>query len=583
MSSSEFDRDQAAKFATGTKAYDQFSRNLVIRLATRSAAPDRVLDIGCGAGTLMQQLSAIFPASQMTGVDPSDAFLENARKNVPTATLLKGRAEELPLPDGTFDMVLSTWVLHQCHEVDRAIREAARVLRPGGEVIFCILHPLQSFMHLHDEVHASQRKTLDYWGSDTFVNPLHYGVAFEEEHHTLDAYIGAAFLQHFELLHFSEGKQQTSPNVRNVNHPSFFLLKARKRTTPNLEAIVPLEADEALQGYTKPPSTQYPPTAPNPLPAIADSVSQLIGNTPLVRTPMDEVPCELLAKLEFLNPIGSIKDRLIAAIDEAMADGRLKPGDTVIEATAGNTGIAFMAAVSSRGLKGKVLLAEKFSEAKANTLKLLGAQVVRVPNHINDQLEARAMAEREGAFHFGQFYNALNPEIHARTTAEEIWAQCQGRIDAVVAGCGTGGTLMGLTRRLKERNPNLKVVGVSPKGAKLLPDDDIGCWEIEGIGTPYSPPLCEIDAVDEWVRITDEEAFQTAHRLMVDHSIFCGSSGGGNMAGALRSHIVSALPKDARCAVILPDSAKNYPSTILNYEWMEKKGYLFSATRKRTG
>lgn len=566
--------EQAAKYAEGTKAWDQLSRNLVIRLIARSPAPATILDIGCGAGTLLQQLAEMLPKAELTGVDPSETFLETARKNVPTGTFVKGYAENLPLADGSFDMVLSTWALHHCHEVNRAMLEAARVLRPGGEAIFCILHPLQSFLHLHDEVHGGEKASIDYWGSDSFVNRLHYGVEVEEEHHTLDAYIGEAFLENFDLLHFSEGKQQTSPNVRNANHPSFFLMKARKRAEVNREAVVPLEAGESLKGYAQPAPSAYPPVDPNPLPAIADNVAQLIGNTPLVRTNMKEVSGEILAKLEFLNPVGSVKDRLIAAIDEAMAEGRLKAGDTVIEATAGNTGIAFMAAVSSRGLKGKVLLAEKFSDAKANTLKLLGAEVVRVPNHINDQLEARAMAEREGAYHFGQFYNALNPVIHERTTAAEVWAQCLGHIDVIVAGCGTGGTLMGLARGLKSRNPNIKVVGVSPKGARLHPDDDIGSWAIEGIGTPYSPPLCDFEIVDEWVRVTDEEAFRTAHRLMVDHSIFCGSSGGANMAGALRAQAVAQLPPEGRCVVILPDSARNYPTTILSYEWMQQKGYL---------
>jgi cystathionine beta-synthase len=239
-----------------------------------------------------------------------------------------------------------------------------------------------------------------------------------------------------------------------------------------------------------------------------------------------------------------------------------------------------MAALASRGLKGKILLMEKFSEAKADALQLLGAEVIRVPNHLNDQVRARELAELEGAYHFGQFYNILNPQIHETTTAEEIWAQCGGKIDAVVAGCGTGGTLMGLSRSLKKKNPKLKVVGVSPVGAKLLPQDDVGCWEIEGIGTPYSPPLCDLDLVDEWVRVNDKESFQTAHRMMVENSILCGSSAGANMAGALRSRIVTGLSREDRCVVILPDSSKNYPNTLSNYEWMKQKGYLYTPSRK---
>lgn len=568
--------DQVKQYAQGTLLGDQLSRDLVLRLAQRSPAPQRILDIGCGAGTLLKKLSELFPGVEVTGVDPCDAFLEKAKKSVPAGTFINGSADNLPLPDSAFDMVVSTWAIHHCHNIQKAMEEAARVLRVGGEAIFCMFHPIHSFLHLHDAVHERKLETLDYWGSNTFLNHLHYEIDVEEEHHTLDSYIGPAFLKHFELLHFSEGKQETSPNVRNVNHPTFFLVKARRRDVPNSEATIPLEPCESLQGYSAPTSTAYPPIQPNPLPGIADNVSELIGNTPMVRVHTGEVSCDLLAKLEYLNPMGSVKDRLVAAIDKAMNEGKLKSGDTVIEATAGNTGIAFMAALASRGLKGKILLMEKFSDAKANTLRLLGAEVVRVPNHENDQDAARALAKSEGAFHFGQFHNMFNPMIHETTTAEEIWAQCGGQIDVVVAGCGTGGTLMGLSRNLKKKNPELKVVGISPAGAKLLPHDEVGCWEIEGIGTPYCPPLCDVDLVDEWVRVTDKEAFQTAHRLMVDHSMFCGSSAGANMAGALRSTTVSNLTQGNRCVVILPDSSRNYPNTLSDYEWMKGKGYLYA-------
>lgn len=569
--------DQAKQYARGSLLGDQLSRNLVLRLAARSAPPHRILDIGCGGGTLLKYLTEIFPGAEMTGVDPCEAFLEIAKENLPEGTFKNGYAGDLPFPDESFDMIVSTWALHHCHDTSQAMMEAARVLRTSGVVIFCIFHPVHSLLHLHDEVHQGNKETLDYWGSDTFLNHLHYGVDAEEEHHALDSYIGPAFLEQFDLLHFSEGKQETSPNVRNVKHPTFLLVKAQKRQTSNKEAVVPLESGESLQGDLAPVRSEYRPVHPNPLPGIAENVSQLVGNTPLVRVNMAEVACDLLVKLEYLNPMGSVKDRLVAAIDSAMAEGTLKTGDTVIEATAGNTGIAFMAALASRGLKGKILLMEKFSGAKANMLRLLGAEVVRVPNHKNDQDAARELAEREGAFHFGQFHNILNPKIHEATTAEEIWAQCDGRIDVVVAGCGTGGTLMGLSRNLKRKHPMLKVVGVSPAGAKLFSSDEVGCWEIEGIGTPYSPPLCDTDLVDEWVRVSDKEAFQTAHRLMVEHSVFCGSSAGANMAGALRSTTVSKLTRNHRCVVILPDSSRNYPDTLSDYEWMRRKGYLYQS------
>lgn len=566
---------QVKKYATGTLLGDQLSRNLVLRLAQRSSAPESVLDIGCGAGTLLQQLKDIFSNVNVTGVDPCQAFLDEAGKNVPNGRFLVGHAAELPVSDASFDMVFSTWAIHHCQDLEAAMSEIARVVKVGGEIIFCVFHPIHSFLHLHDEVHAKKRQTLDYWGADKFLNHLHYDVDVEEEHHAIDAYIGPAFLKHFDLLHFSEGKQETSPNVLNVNHPTFFLIKARKREKDNEEAVVPLVSGESLKGHSEPTASKYLPVEANPLPAIADNMTQLIGNTPLMRVDMDELNGELLVKLEYLNPMGSVKDRLIAVIDQALNDGRLKPGDTVIEATAGNTGIAFMAALASRGLKGKILLMEKFSDAKANALKLLGAEVIRVPNYENDQDVAKAMAEAEGAFHFGQFHNGLNPKIHETGTAEEIWQQCHGHVDVIVAGCGTGGTLMGLAKNLKNKNPNLKMVGVLPKGAKLLPDDEIGSWEIEGIGTPYSPPLCEVELIDEWIRVTDIEAFQMAHRMMVEFSVFCGSSAGANMAGALRSSIVADLDNDGRCLVILPDSSKNYPNTLSDYQWMREKGFLY--------
>ncbi len=576
MPTSDYE-NQKVVAARAAPQHNQFSRNLILRLARRSSAPNRILDIGCGGGVLLHQLSEIFPQAHLTGIDPSDALREKAKELLPGGTFISGISSNLPVPDSSCDMVVSTWALHHCRYPRKAMQEAARILEVGGTAIFCIFHPIHSFLHLHDKVHEHKLSTLDYWGSDSFINHLHYGIDVEEQHHTLDDFIGPEFLECFDLLHFSEGKQVTSPNVRNVSHPTFFLVKAKKRHATNSDAIVPLEPGESLKGEADIKPSTYPPIEPNPLPAIAADVSELIGNTPLVRVAMAELAAEVLLKLEYMNPMGSVKDRLIAAIDKAMSEGSLNPGDTVVEATAGNTGIAFMAALASRGLKGKILLMEKFSDAKANTLKLLGAEVIRVPNGENDQVAARAMAEREGAYHFGQFHNLLNPWIHETTTANELWEQCGGHIDVLVAGCGTGGTLMGLSRNLKKRNSGLKVVGVSPAGAKLLPEDEIGCWEIEGIGTPYAPPLCDVDLVDEWVRVQDKEAFQTAHRLMVKNSIFCGSSAGANMAGALRSEIVSGLTAAQRCVVILPDSSRNYPNTLSDYGWMQRKGYLYDS------
>ncbi|MTW23195.1 pyridoxal-phosphate dependent enzyme [Allochromatium palmeri] len=565
--------EQAGRYASASLSGDQLSRDLVLRLISSIGPVQNVLDVGCGAGTLLKRLSESNPEAVLAGVDICDEFLQMAREAVPRGVFRNAKASTIPFPDGTFDLVVSTWALQHCAQVEQAMQEIARTTRPGGHVVLCLFHPIQSLMHLHEEVVSGTREFTDYWGHDTFINRLSYGVDVEEMHHSMDAYIGEGFLRHFDLLHFSEAKQLTSPNVANVNHPSFFLVKARRRSKPNADAALQLRDGETMRGA--PPGALSPsaPRNPNPLPAIADSVTQLIGNTPLVRADLG-LPCETLLKLEYLNPMGSIKDRLIRAIDAAMVEGVLKPGDTVVEATAGNTGIAFMAALASRGLKGKILLMEKFSELKANTMRLLGAEVIRVPDDQNDQLAAKRLAKEEGAFHFGQFYNPLNPEIHRRGTAEEIWRQCGGRVDAVVAGCGTGGTLMGLCRGLRERNPALKIIGVSPEGARLVADEPVGCWGIEGIGTPYAPPLCEVERVDEWIRVSDAAAFTTAHGLMCGHGMFCGSSSGAIVAGALQSRILQSLTLQQRCVVILPDSAKNYPDTLMNYDWMRQHGFL---------
>jgi cystathionine beta-synthase len=316
------------------------------------------------------------------------------------------------------------------------------------------------------------------------------------------------------------------------------------------------------------------------LPSILDAV----GRTPLVRLNRvtDGLPVTLLAKPEFLNPGGSSKDRIgLAMIQEAERQGLLRPGGTIVEATAGNTGVALALVAAVKGYRCIFVLPDKMSEDKVNLLKAYGAEIVITPTSVPpDSPESyngvadRLSREIPGAFRPNQFGNLTNPEAHYRTTGPEIWADTDGRVDVLVAGMGTGGTISGAGRYLKERNPAITVVGADPEGS-ILSGDSPHSYLVEGIGEDFIPVTFDRQAVDDFVRVGDAEAFQMARRLAREEGLLAGGSSGTAVAAAVR--YARRLPPGKVVVVVLPDTGRNYLTKFHSDRWMIEKGFLEQA------
>lgn len=318
---------------------------------------------------------------------------------------------------------------------------------------------------------------------------------------------------------------------------------------------------------------------------IKDSILDCIGNTPLVRinniTQKDNIKCEILVKCEFFNAGGSTKDRIAKKMfEEAENSGIIKPGDTIIEATSGNTGIGIALYGAIKGYKVIITIPEKMSPEKVNTLKALGAQIIRTPteepwdspnSHIG--IAKKLNKEIPNSHILNQYTNINNPLAHYENTAEELWTQCDGKIDYLIAGAGTGGTISGISKKLKEKNSNLITIGVDPYGSilaepKELNISDINSYKIEGIGYDFIPEVLDRKYVDKWYKTKDKDSFETARRLIREEGILCGGSSGSAFSVALQ--IAQHLPADKRVVVILPDSIRNYMSSFLSDGWMEK-------------
>jgi cystathionine beta-synthase len=314
-----------------------------------------------------------------------------------------------------------------------------------------------------------------------------------------------------------------------------------------------------------------------------------IGETPCVRInkigKSAGLKCDLVAKCEFFNSGGSVKDRIARYMVESAAEsGRLKPGDTIIEPTSGNTGIGLALAAAVRGYKCTIVLPEKMSAEKVNVMKALGAEIIRTPteaasespdSHIS--VAARLQAEMDNAHILDQYLNTSNPMAHYDGTAEEIWEQCGGKVDMLVAGAGTGGTISGIGRRLKELNPDIILVGCDPEGSILaLPEEqnvtEITGYELEGIGYDFIPRVCDRGIVDRWFKTTDKPAFQMARRMIREEGLLCGGSSGCAMAVAIEA--AKELREDQRCVVICPDSVRNYMTKFLSDAWMYEHGFI---------
>src|SRR5881409_27831 len=308
---------------------------------------------------------------------------------------------------------------------------------------------------------------------------------------------------------------------------------------------------------------------------MQDTILQSIGKTPLVRLRRlsEELQASVYVKLEALNPGGSVKDRVgLAMVAEAERRGWLRPGGTIIEATAGNTGVGLAMAAAVKGYRCIFVLPDKMSGEKIRLLKAYGAEVVITPTNVApDSPESyngvadRLAHEIPGAWRPNQFTNLANPDVHYRTTGVEIWEQTEGRVTVFVAGVGTGGTISGVARYLKEQNPEVKVIGADPEGS-VLSGDSPHPWKVEGIGEDFVPKTFNSQLVDEWIRVGDAESFLTARNLARREGILVGGSSGTAVAAALR--YARRLTEEHLVVALCADTGRNYLSKLFDDNWL---------------
>jgi cysteine synthase A len=306
------------------------------------------------------------------------------------------------------------------------------------------------------------------------------------------------------------------------------------------------------------------PILSNPSLRVAEDITELVGQTPMLHlrriVPSDSA--DVFAKLEYLNPGGSVKDRAaIGIIRRAEGDGALKPGGVIVEATAGNTGIGLALIGVNRGYKVALFVPERFSEEKVKIMRALGAEVTRTPDDEGMQgaiKQAQQYASKtRGSFMAGQFENPANPDYHYETTAEEIFEQMEGRIDAVVLGSGTAGTFTGVSRYTKEKLPRVLTVAVETEGS-VLGGGPPGKHKVEGIGASFIPANFDRSVCDEIFKVSDNDAFATVNLLAEKEGVFSGSSGGAAVFAAMQ--IAKRLGAGKRVVTVVPDSAERYLS-----------------------
>ena len=304
---------------------------------------------------------------------------------------------------------------------------------------------------------------------------------------------------------------------------------------------------------------------------IADTITELIGNTPLLRVnnyaAAEKLGCAPLAKLEYFNPAGSVKDRAaLYMVLDAERRGVLKPGATIVEPTSGNTGVGLAFVCSTRGYKLLLTMPETMSRERMSLLKAYGAQLVLTPGAdgmAGSIAKAQELCDTiEGAIILQQFENKANPEAHYCTTAEEIWRDTDGAVDVFVACVGTGGTISGTAKRLKELNPAIKVVGVEPASSPVLTGGEKGAHKIQGIGAGFVPAIYDATVVDEVVRVTDEDAMRAAKQLAATEGVLVGFSSGAALSAAADVIRRGGYEKK-NVVVLLPDGSERYLSTDL--------------------
>lgn len=315
--------------------------------------------------------------------------------------------------------------------------------------------------------------------------------------------------------------------------------------------------------------------------SIHSNILSCVGNTPLVRLNRlgSEYGCELLAKCEFLNPGGSVKDRIgVRMVEEAENEGRIKPGDTLIEPTSGNTGIGLALAASVMGYKLIVTMPEKMSMEKELVLKALGATIVRTRSELaHDHPESlfgiarKLQRETPNSHILDQYKNPNNMLAHYHGTGKEIVEQTGRRFDALVVGVGTGGTITGCAKRVKEEVPGARIVGADPVGSILGGGDEVAPYLVEGIGYDFFPESLDNTLVDEYVKTRDKESFALARALIREEGLLCGGSSGSVLYAALE---VAKRKPGQRIVMILADSVRNYLSKHLSDEWLAEKGLV---------
>lgn len=315
-----------------------------------------------------------------------------------------------------------------------------------------------------------------------------------------------------------------------------------------------------------------------------------LGKTPLVK--LNRIAAgrkgHFLAKIESFNPGGSVKDRIgLAIVEAAERTGRLRPGGTIVEATSGNTGLGLAIAAAIKGYRGVFTMPDKMSQEKIRILRAFGAEVIITPTAVPHgspdsytEVAKRIARTTPNAILADQYFNPKNPEAHYKTTGPEIWHQSGGQVDYFVCGVGTGGTISGTGRYLKERNPAVRVAGVDPKGSVLGEyfytrryRPAVKTYKVEGIGQDWLPGTLDFGVIDDMVEVTDEEAFIMARRLTREEGIFAGGSAGAAVAAALK-YAEGRMTDGSLMVVLLPDSGERYLSKIYNDEWMAESGFL---------
>ena len=314
---------------------------------------------------------------------------------------------------------------------------------------------------------------------------------------------------------------------------------------------------------------------------IYKNILELIGDTPIVKLNKigSELDCNLYVKCEFFNAGGSIKDRIgYNMVVEAEKLGRIKPGDTLIEPTSGNTGIGLALAAAVKGYRMIITMPEKMSKEKEVVLKALGAEIVRTPTEAAwDDSEShigvanKLCSEIPNSHILDQYSNKANPDAHYKYTANEIIKEFDS-LDMIVAGVGTGGTITGISKRLKEEFPSIKVIGVDPYGSILGGGKEVHSYKVEGIGYDFFPDVLDNNTIDEYVKINDKDSFLMARKLIKEEGLFIGGSSGGAVYAALQA--ARDLSSNQNCLIILPDSIRNYLTGFVSDEWMKANQFI---------